>query len=143
MELSVRVQGVSGPEALGAARALVRLVLELWACDDPDDAGALLTSELVTNAVAHAAGVLAVKLDLSLLDGVVRVAVEDANPAPPLRGAPSADAVSGRGLLLVDELAARWGSTPTDRGKVVWFEFPISRRNQPTLGDGSPDPGSS
>jgi hypothetical protein len=31
----------------------------------------------------------------------------------------------GRGLYLVDQLAARWGSRPTDDGKAVWFEMPI------------------
>ena len=31
----------------------------------------------------------------------------------------------GRGLYLVDQLAARWGSRPTEDGKAVWFEMPI------------------
>ncbi|HEX6930902.1 MAG TPA: SpoIIE family protein phosphatase [Streptosporangiaceae bacterium] len=31
----------------------------------------------------------------------------------------------GRGLYLVDQLATRWGSRPTDDGKAVWFEMPI------------------
>ncbi len=31
----------------------------------------------------------------------------------------------GRGLYLVDQLASRWGSRPTDDGKAVWFEMPI------------------
>jgi len=31
----------------------------------------------------------------------------------------------GRGLYLVDQLAERWGSRPTDGGKAVWFEMPI------------------
>jgi len=31
----------------------------------------------------------------------------------------------GRGLYLVDQLAERWGSRPTDAGKAVWFEIPI------------------
>ncbi|MBX6166143.1 MAG: SpoIIE family protein phosphatase [Thermobispora bispora] len=32
----------------------------------------------------------------------------------------------GRGLYLVDQLAARWGSRPTRDGKAVWFEINIS-----------------
>jgi anti-sigma regulatory factor (Ser/Thr protein kinase) len=131
MELSVRVQAESGPEVVGAARALVRTLLALWDCDDADDAGALLTSEIVSNAVRHAAGVLAVQLDLRLADEVVRVAVEDpATTQPTLRNA-GAEEMGGRGLMLVDALAARWGSGPTERGKVVWFEFPIRRRRAP------------
>jgi PAS domain S-box-containing protein len=31
----------------------------------------------------------------------------------------------GRGLYLVDQLATRWGSRPTQDGKAVWFEVPI------------------
>ncbi len=31
----------------------------------------------------------------------------------------------GRGLYLVDQLAGRWGSRPTEEGKAVWFEMPI------------------
>ncbi len=31
----------------------------------------------------------------------------------------------GRGLYLVDQLAQRWGSRPTEEGKAVWFEMPI------------------
>jgi PAS domain S-box-containing protein len=33
----------------------------------------------------------------------------------------------GRGLYLVDQLAIRWGSRPTDEGKAVWFEMPIKQ----------------
>lgn len=130
VELSVRVQVASGPEVVGAARALVRTMLELWACEDPDDAGALLTSEIVTNAVRHAAGVLSMQIDLSLLDGTVRVSVEDANSLPPVVQARHLDAISGRGLQLVEALAAHWGSTPTERGKTVWFEFPVQHRDR-------------
>ncbi len=31
----------------------------------------------------------------------------------------------GRGLYLVDQLAERWGSRPTEEGKTVWFQMPI------------------
>ena len=31
----------------------------------------------------------------------------------------------GRGLYLVEQLASRWGSRPTDDGKAVWFEMPL------------------
>jgi PAS domain S-box-containing protein len=36
----------------------------------------------------------------------------------------------GRGLYLVDQLADRWGSRPTEEGKAVWFQMPI--RTGPT-----------
>ena len=34
-----------------------------------------------------------------------------------------AGAESGRGLLLIEALAERWGATPTHGGKCVWFEL--------------------
>jgi anti-sigma regulatory factor (Ser/Thr protein kinase) len=129
VELIVRVQAGSGPEVVGAARALVRAVLDVWDCEDPDDVGALLTSEIVTNAVRHAAGVLAMQLDVSLIDGVARVTVEDPTSALPVPREESVDAVGGRGLRLIEALAAAWGTTPTDRGKAVWCEFPVRRRD--------------
>src|SRR3984885_68235 len=43
---------------------------------------------------------------------------------PRLRSAGENDE-GGRGLYLVDQLATRWGSRPTQDGKAVWFEIPI------------------
>ncbi|WP_169336551.1 ATP-binding protein, partial [Nocardiopsis prasina] len=43
---------------------------------------------------------------------------------PRIRSA-GADDEGGRGLYLVDQLAARWGSRPTPDGKAVWFEVPL------------------
>jgi PAS domain S-box-containing protein len=43
---------------------------------------------------------------------------------PRLRSAGENDE-GGRGLYLVDQLATRWGSRPTQDGKAVWFELPI------------------
>ena len=37
----------------------------------------------------------------------------------------------GRGLYLVDQLATRWGSRPTQDGKAVWFEIPIRAGSGP------------
>ncbi len=43
---------------------------------------------------------------------------------PRIRAAGETDE-GGRGLYLVDQLAARWGSRPTRDGKAVWFEIPV------------------
>jgi anti-sigma regulatory factor (Ser/Thr protein kinase) len=43
---------------------------------------------------------------------------------PRIRMASSEDE-GGRGLYLVDQLADRWGSRPTEEGKAVWFQMPI------------------
>ena len=38
----------------------------------------------------------------------------------------STTATTGRGLRILDDLAVRWGTRPTDAGKVVWFDFDLA-----------------
>ena len=114
-----------------AARDFVRRVLDAWDCDDPDEIALLLTSEVVSNAVLHAATRLA--LDVDLDDDVLRISVHDGSPRPATMRDPEAGTPGGRGLLLVDSLARRWGSDVEQEGagKVVWFELAASRRRRP------------
>ena len=81
----------------------------------------LLVSEVVTNALKHAAG--APRIEAQLTPQVIRVAVYDAEPALPVHREPDEDSPGGRGLHLLDRLASRWGAEPTEAGKVVWFEL--------------------
>ena len=57
-------------------------------------------------------------------DFALRIEVDDADDRslPAVAPAPGPAAESGRGLLLVDELATRWGADPIPGGKRVWFE---------------------
>jgi anti-sigma regulatory factor (Ser/Thr protein kinase) len=89
----------------------------------------LLTSELVSNAVLHGGPFSAsasVRLSVELLAGRLRVGVEDASQAMPVVGDGAPTSVEGRGLLLVESLADRWGCEPLAGGKVVWFELVTS-----------------
>ena len=64
---------------------------------------------------------------LRLRRGDTAVWVEVFDPdlrLPRIRSAGENDE-GGRGLYLVDQLASRWGSRPTQDGKAVWFEIPI------------------
>jgi anti-sigma regulatory factor (Ser/Thr protein kinase) len=83
----------------------------------------LLVSELVTNAVVHAGSPAVVRLDADIERIKVAVADRDADRAPSIVE-PDPLSSSGRGVLLVDRLAARWGVEPQCEGKVVWFELP-------------------
>lgn len=47
---------------------------------------------------------------------------------PRLRTARATDE-GGRGLYLVEQLANRWGSRPTEDGKAVWFEIPLDAKS--------------
>ena len=56
-------------------------------------------------------------------DGVVRVEVEDGGHGRAVVCAPSTDALAGRGLRIVDSIAAHWGDGPCPNGYAVWFEL--------------------
>lgn len=102
------------------ARELVRDVL--GAHDDELVSSAeLLVSELVSNTVLHTSG--APLVEVRLTDDLVRVEVYDTDASMPRRRVPDADSPGGRGLLLLDRIASRWGADPVDDGKVVWFEL--------------------
>ena len=97
---------------------------------------ALLTSELVTNAVLHAATPLCITLHI--LPGRIRVDVADGNPSFPSIKDYGKDAATGRGLTLFNTLASNWGVQAVDGGKIVWFELPVDFPVPPVnLSDGS------
>ena len=96
----------------------------------------LLTSELVTNAVLHAATPMCITLHT--LPDRIRVDVADGNPAFPSIKEYGKDAATGRGLTLFSTLASSWGVQAVDGGKIVWFELPVDFPVQPTsISDGS------
>jgi hypothetical protein len=87
------------------------------------ECAALLTSELVTNAVLHAATPFTVTLHL--MADRIRVDVADGSPVPPSIKDYATDAATGRGLTLFNTLASDWGVQPVIGGKIVWFEVPV------------------
>ncbi|MGW0500092.1 ATP-binding protein [Streptomyces sp. NPDC003007] len=99
---------------------------------DVSCAVALVVGELAANAVQHGrvpGREFGLRLALDRAAGVLRVEVADAASAKRLpTAAPSSspDGESGRGLLLVDALAERWGSAPRRPvGKTVWAELSV------------------
>lgn len=92
--------------------------------DRVTDTVALLTSEVVTNAIVHAGA--APGLVVRLSRGRVRVEVHDQHTDVPVRRHPEPLAVSGRGMAIVDQLAREWGVEHMPDGKRVWFEVPFS-----------------
>ncbi|MFJ3583205.1 ATP-binding protein [Streptomyces sp. NPDC090127] len=99
-----------------------------WTPADDDEARErvedvlLLVSEVVTNACLHAEG--PEELVLRQRAGQLRVEVADASPELPRRRQPRAPSLpGGHGLMVLDRLAAAWGSEPRERGKVVWLEI--------------------
>src|ERR1700734_2377452 len=123
--------------AVAAARAEVEAAIGAWCVPVDPDVAILLTSELVTNAVTHAAAnagpnghaasrgraAEAVLLVIAADDAGLRVDVHDGSGDLPVLGDCPADAnaETGRGLLLVTSLSAEWGFYRTPGGKAVYF----------------------
>jgi hypothetical protein len=95
-------------------------VLRQWDLDDLVPTAELLASELVSNALRHSSGPL--RLTLERVSGL-RCLVSDGTADLPRPADAGPDDESGRGLLLVDMLAARWGCEVGPEGKNVWFEL--------------------
>jgi CheY-like chemotaxis protein len=109
------------PRSVASARVFARRALEGWREGDLGDVVGLLLSELVTNAVVHAAS--APNVAIHLLPDRVHVEVTDDDNTTQIRPQEIVpDAESGRGLVLVEALAHRWGQVRLPAGKVVWFE---------------------
>jgi anti-sigma regulatory factor (Ser/Thr protein kinase) len=115
-ELRAQFQPISDSVAL--ARRLTRpLRDELPA--HVADCVELVVSELATNAVRHAATPYEVAVRVF---PTVRVEVSDASPDRPAPARDQKSRPNGRGLLIVDKCAERWGVDALPHGKVVWAE---------------------
>ncbi|MFE4692321.1 MULTISPECIES: ATP-binding protein [Streptomyces] len=91
----------------------------------------LIVSELVTNAVRHAA-LLSPELAVEVAIGAewIRVAVEDNHPYRPTALVTDYAQTGGRGLLLVREITAEAGGTcdvehTAGGGKIIWAALPL------------------
>jgi phosphoserine phosphatase RsbU/P len=113
-----------------AARALVRSVLEESGLDPLLNEALLLTTELSTNAVVHAGTEL--DIEVTADPSGLTVTVTDFAPGPIDQLAVGRKnektdigevAERGRGLLLVDHFASRWGTVHEGTGKGVWFHL--------------------
>lgn len=112
---------VAVPEAVAAARRLVSEALTAWGEHHLVWDGSLIMSELATNAITHGGSPFRASIERGL--HVVRVSVEDVGPGLPESRRGPQDALGGRGVAIVEELAARWGCERTDGGKVFWAEL--------------------
>ncbi|MFF3499322.1 ATP-binding protein [Streptomyces sp. NPDC003247] len=127
----------STPRGARLARRLCGHRLDAWGVrygSDAHDAVTLIAAELCANAVRHghvAGRDFHVLLTADPATGTVRIEVGDTRgerlpripSAAPEHGAPGD---SGRGLLLVEALADRWGCTARTEGgpgKTVWAEY--------------------
>ncbi|WP_346620296.1 ATP-binding protein [Blastococcus montanus] len=105
------------------ARRLVGVLLQAWGARQDHGEAALLVTELVANVVDHVGGSDCLTLEATLSDDWLRLAVVDCSPRRPVVQQFSADRPRGRGMLMVEALADRWGCEDHRDGKRVWFEL--------------------
>lgn len=126
-----RFTGDTTPTSLAQQRAWTRSVLEShvppvpggWREHAVDDV-VLVVDELVSNVEQHARGWLTI--DAVVEDGAALVAVTDPCPERlPVPRRPGPTDPSGRGLLVVDALAATWGVVVGRDAKSVWAWVPL------------------
>ncbi len=134
-------QFVSSPRGAQLARRRAVRRMEEWGYPPVSDASCtvgLVVGELTANAVQHGrvrGRGFGLRLALDAAAGLVRIEVADAATAkrpPAVPPSSSPEGESGRGLLLVDVLAVRWGSAPRRPvGKTVWAEVAVEAATHP------------
>ena len=125
MEVAQRLRLTEELDAVPRARRFAAGALSgRFSAELVDDA-VLVMSELVTNAFLH--GKSPVVVQISASDDVVRLEVADASRSAPMRGLADSNAMTGRGVGLIETLSARWGVAPEAHGKTVWCEIEVGR----------------
>lgn len=110
------------PESVATARRFVESKLREWKLDRLVDDALLVISELVTNAITHAASSCRVRLSIS--SSTLRIDVVDGGTGTPEPRPPSESQEHGRGLHMVDAVTSAWGLEEVPgEGKLVWAEL--------------------
>jgi anti-sigma regulatory factor (Ser/Thr protein kinase) len=124
------------PQDVGRARHWFRACLRQLPAVDADAAEAVF-AEVAANAVRHGRGRVTVTVEF--LGTAVRCAIRDGGwRVPQLTSAWRPDLEDGRGMVIIEALADRWGVRRHLLGKTVWFEIrvparPRSARTGPAL----------
>lgn len=106
-------------------RGVLGRLVSSWRLQDrlDDETLTLLTTELATNSLVHTE--TPATATITYAGPLVRVEVHDGSVQLPERREADAYDVGGRGLAMIEELAADWGSTVTPTGKRTWFDLPV------------------
>src|ERR1700722_15218103 len=99
-------------------------VFASWGLSGTMPDAVVVVSELMTNAIVHGQGDVA--LSLIRLPNRIRIEVRDEGPGVVIDHAAGADAVGGRGVHIVAQMARAWGVEPdVGGGKTVWAELDL------------------
>lgn len=119
------------PASVAAGRAAVRELLREAGREDLVEAGTLLVSELVTNAMLHAG--THIDLTAHVDEGGLRVEVSDGSRHLPVRRHYGANAGTGRGMMMLEQMVDGWGVYRHSLGKTVWFHLTHGDHHVPVL----------
>ena len=122
MEASARLP--AEPTTPRLAREFVHSCVEDLDSSDAAETIALLTTEIVTNAVLHARTEMQVQVERGA--DWVWVGVRDGSRTSPTQRRYSRDAATGRGLVLLELMAREWGVDVDSSGKTVWFKVSLT-----------------
>lgn len=117
------------------ARAVAAGACAAWGVPDTAGSAQLIASELVANGVVHARTML--EFCIVLRDERLQLSVRDGDRTLPRRAAVvTAESEGGRGLLVVEAIAADWGCVRTVDGKVVWATLSVPPQATAEVGIG-------
>lgn len=123
------------PQCVARARHELRRALTAWELPELADAAELVLSELLTNSLRHAQFPREHRIGTRYerIGTELRIEVHDASETWPVLQKPAPDAVSGRGLALVDAVTGgRWGvSERVGIGKLVWAMVAADDEGEP------------
>ncbi|WP_406401015.1 SpoIIE family protein phosphatase [Streptomyces sp. NBC_00879] len=108
------------PAIVAQARQYATDQLTTWQLDDAAFITELVVSELVTNAIRYGRPPIQLRL-IHENSTLICEVFDSSSTAPHMRRARTFDE-GGRGLLLVGQLAQRWGTRHAPTGKTVWAE---------------------
>lgn len=117
---------------ISGLRRIISAHARLWGADnDAVGDAVLIIDELFANAVRYGSTSPddTVTISLSLDGPELRIAVSDTAPGTPRRHLPGDEETNGRGLFLVEALAAKWGVDPHGDGKRTWAVLTLPSRS--------------
>ncbi|MFG2192060.1 SpoIIE family protein phosphatase [Streptomyces sp. NPDC048639] len=107
------------PAGVAKARELATARLREWGLEELAFTTELVVSELVTNAIRHAAPPVQLRL---IRDRTLLCEVSDGGYTSPHLRHSASDDEGGRGLFIVAQMVRRWGTRYTPSGKTIWTE---------------------
>jgi anti-sigma regulatory factor (Ser/Thr protein kinase) len=116
------------PSAVEMAVEVVSAILGGWGLSELAEDAQTVVRELVKNALQHAGGADSYELELVRKPYGVRLYLADGSAIRPVVAELNSDAPSGRGMRIVEKIAAGWGSDDHHGGKRVWVDLTTNGR---------------